>query len=28
MPAYPQIPPQDRWHVVNYLRTLIKGGGG
>lgn len=25
MPGYPQIPPQDRWHVVNYLRTLIKG---
>lgn len=24
MPGYPQIPPQDRWHVVNYLRTLIK----
>ncbi len=23
MPGYPQIPPQDRWHVVNYLRTLI-----
>lgn len=26
MPGYPQIPPRDRWHVVNYLRTLIKGG--
>ena len=26
MPGYPQIPPEDRWHVVNYLRTLIKGG--
>jgi len=24
MPGYPQIPPADRWHVVNYLRTLIK----
>lgn len=24
MPGYPQIPAQDRWHVVNYLRTLIK----
>ena len=24
MPGYPQIPPEDRWHVVNYLRTLIK----
>ena len=28
MPGYPQIPPRDRWHVVNYLRTLIKGAGG
>jgi mono/diheme cytochrome c family protein len=28
MPGYPQIPPEDRWHVVNYLRTLIKGGSG
>jgi mono/diheme cytochrome c family protein len=26
MPGYPQIPAEDRWHVVNYLRTLIKGG--
>jgi mono/diheme cytochrome c family protein len=25
MPGYPQITPEDRWHVVNYLRTLIKG---
>ena len=25
MPGYPQIPPEDRWHVVNYLRTLMKG---
>lgn len=24
MPGYPQIMPEDRWHVVNYLRTLIK----
>jgi len=24
MPGYPQIPELDRWHVVNYLRTLIK----
>ncbi len=24
MPGYPQIPAQDKWHVVNYLRTLIK----
>jgi mono/diheme cytochrome c family protein len=23
MPGYPQIASQDRWHVVNYLRTLI-----
>jgi mono/diheme cytochrome c family protein len=27
MPAYPQIPAQDRWHVVNYLRTLFPTGG-
>jgi mono/diheme cytochrome c family protein len=25
MPGYPQIPPVDRWHVVNYLRTLLPG---
>ena len=25
MPGYPQIPSDDRWHLVNYLRTLIKG---
>ncbi len=25
MPGYPQIPEEDRWHIVNYLRTLIKG---
>ena len=24
MPGYPQISPRDRWHIVNYLRTLIK----
>jgi mono/diheme cytochrome c family protein len=24
MPGYPHIAEQDRWHVVNYLRTLIK----
>jgi mono/diheme cytochrome c family protein len=23
MPGYPQIPPTDRWHLVNYLRVLI-----
>ncbi len=28
MPGYPQITPEDRWHVVNYLRTLIKRPGG
>ncbi|MFQ5513154.1 MAG: c-type cytochrome [Myxococcota bacterium] len=26
MPGYPQIPPEDRWHLVNYLRSLIQGG--
>lgn len=26
MPGYPQIPPTDRWHIVNYLRVLIPGG--
>ena len=25
MPGYPQIPAEDRWHIINYLRTLIKG---
>jgi len=25
MPGYPQIAPEDRWHIINYLRTLIKG---
>ncbi len=25
MPGYPQITSEDRWHVVNYLRALIKG---
>jgi mono/diheme cytochrome c family protein len=23
MPGYAQIPPDDRWHVVNYLRSLF-----
>jgi mono/diheme cytochrome c family protein len=23
MPGYPQIPAEDRWHVVNYLRVLM-----
>ena len=26
MPGYPQIAPEDRWHIVNYLRTLKVGG--
>ncbi len=26
MPGYPQIEPTDRWHIVNYLRTLKVGG--
>jgi mono/diheme cytochrome c family protein len=26
MPAYPHITVEDRWHVVNYLRVLMKGG--
>ncbi|MCP4002972.1 MAG: hypothetical protein GY725_02130 [bacterium] len=26
MPGYPQIPSDDRWHIVNYLRTLFKKG--
>jgi mono/diheme cytochrome c family protein len=25
MPAYPQISAEDRWHIINYLRTLFKG---
>jgi mono/diheme cytochrome c family protein len=25
MPGYPQIPAEDRWHIINYLRTLFKG---
>ncbi len=28
MPGYPHIQPEDRWHTVNYLRTLIKGATG
>ena len=24
MPGYPQISPEDRWHVVDYLRVLFK----
>ena len=27
MPGYPQIPAEDRWHVVNYLRTLFPREG-
>lgn len=26
MPGYPHIIPEDRWHVVNYLRTLFPKG--
>ncbi|MEE9282303.1 MAG: cytochrome c [Myxococcota bacterium] len=26
MPGYPNISPEDRWHAVNYLRTLFRGG--
>ena len=25
MPGYPQIEPEDRWHIVNYLRTMKIG---
>ena len=25
MPGYPQIPEEDRWHIINYLRTMFKG---
>ena len=25
MPGYPQIAPEDRWHIVNYLRTMKVG---
>jgi mono/diheme cytochrome c family protein len=26
MPSYGRIPPEDRWHVVNYVRYLQRGG--
>jgi mono/diheme cytochrome c family protein len=26
MPAYGRIPPEDRWHLVNYVRYLQRGG--
>jgi mono/diheme cytochrome c family protein len=26
MPEYGRIPPEDRWHVVNYVRYLQRGG--
>jgi len=26
MPSYQRIPPEDRWHVVNYVRYLQHGG--
>ena len=25
MPGYPQISHEDRWHIINYLRTKFKG---
>jgi mono/diheme cytochrome c family protein len=25
MPGYPQISEEDRWHIINYLRTMFKG---
>ena len=25
MPGYPQVPEADRWHIINYLRTMFKG---
>ena len=25
MPGYPQIAPEDRWHIINYIRTMFKG---
>ena len=26
MPSYRRIPDEDRWHLVNYVRYLQKGG--
>ena len=26
MPAYDNIPSDDRWHIVNYVRYLQRGG--
>jgi hypothetical protein len=26
MPSYKRIPREDRWHLVNYVRYLQKGG--
>jgi len=26
MPSYKRIPPEDRWHLVNYVRHLQNGG--
>jgi mono/diheme cytochrome c family protein len=26
MPSYQRIPPEDRWHLVNYVRYLQRGG--
>jgi mono/diheme cytochrome c family protein len=25
MPGYPQISEEDRWHIINYMRTLFRG---
>jgi mono/diheme cytochrome c family protein len=27
MPAYGRIPAEDRWHLVNYVRYLVRKGG-
>jgi hypothetical protein len=26
MPSYARIAPEDRWHLVNYVRYLQRGG--
>jgi mono/diheme cytochrome c family protein len=26
MPSYQRIPPEERWHLVNYVRYLQRGG--
>ena len=25
MPGYPQVSEEERWHIINYLRTMFKG---